>query len=227
MNEKDFIISKEDVKNLLKDINLLRNSDFYKKKLIPQLIKIKEKRDYLLNYQEAVKKFNYHFMLSDESFLKFECIKDEKGSLILRYYYFGFPYNLPTYNEYLIDKGKNFNVVGYSDKDEYEQLIVESKEKDPITLIRYDYSEKNYLPGIHSASHFHIGYGNSMRISCSKMITPLLFTLFILKQVYYDEWKILISNEKIIKSYKSLKSKCKEIDKKIFQDIDRKELFLD
>jgi hypothetical protein len=109
---------------------------------------------------------------------------------------------------------------------EYEQALSEAPQKDTFVLIRYDYSEREYSSGVHSVSHFHFGHSNSIRIPSSVVITPLLFILFVLKQVYSDLWKSLIEESNFHRVYKSSKSKCRNIGMHFFDDLDKKELYL-
>ena len=60
-NKKDFEVSLEDVKKLLKKYNLLRSSDFYRKPVSRPFPKISSKKEYAEAYSKALEKFNYHF----------------------------------------------------------------------------------------------------------------------------------------------------------------------
>ncbi|NQE52689.1 hypothetical protein C5S29_03780 [ANME-1 cluster archaeon GoMg3.2] len=125
-----------------------------------------------------------------------------------------------------MEKDLSFNEVGYGYKYKYEQALSEAPQKDTLVLIRYDYSEREYSPGVHSVSHFHFGHSNSIRIPSSVIITPLLFILFVLKQVYSDLWKSLIEESNFHRIYKSSKSKCQNIRICFFDDLDKNELYL-
>ena len=107
-----------------------------------------------------------------------------------------------------------------------EQALSEAPQKDTFVLIRYDYSEREYSSGVHSVSHFHFGHSNSIRIPSSVIISPLLFILFVLKQVYSDLWKSLIEESNFHRIYKSSKSKCQNIRMCFFDEFDKKELYL-
>ncbi len=119
-----------------------------------------------------------------------------------------------------------FYDVGYEYQDEYEQALIGAPRKETFLSIRYDYSEKEYKTGIHSVSHFHIGFRDSIRITCLKYITPLLFAIFIVKNVYFNKWPSLIEDTDFLKQYKKVKDKCENIEETFFQELDKIELYL-
>ncbi|MCK4397850.1 MAG: DUF2290 domain-containing protein [Methanophagales archaeon] len=226
MNYKDFNMSREHAKRLLSKSDLLKSADFYKKPISGEFIRVARVKDFFNAYLTALKNFDYHFLLFDESFLQLEYNRNSTDNVTLRYAYYQFPYDFPTYKEYLMERDLSFNEMGYGYKYEYEQALSEAPQKDTFVLIRYDYSEREYSPGVHSVSHFHFGHSNSIRIPSSVIITPLLFTLFVLKQVYSDVWKLLIEESNFHRIYKSSKSKCQNIRMCFFDDLDKKELYL-
>ena len=226
MKYKDFNISREHAKRLLNKFDLLKSADFYQKPISGEFVRVAREKDFFNAYLTALKNHDYHFLLFDESFLQLEYTRNSTDNVTLRYAYYQFPYDFPTYKEYLMEKGLSFNEMGYGYKYEYEQALSEAPQKDTFVLIRYDYSEREYSSGVHSVSHFHFGHSNSIRIPSSVVITPLLFILFVLKQVYSDLWKSLIEESNFHRVYKSSKSKCRNIGMHFFDDLDKKELYL-
>jgi len=225
MKTSIFFTSREKAKNLLNKYDLLSNSYFIDEKISNGYIDHCRKKNFYNAYMTAIKNFDYHLLLFDESFFQFEYNKNNK-KVELRYAFFQFPFKFPSYKEYLNLKNLSFNLTGYKLKDDYEQELNEAPRKTDYAIIRYDYSEKEYSHGVHSVSHFHIGRCDSIRISSYKLVTPLLFVIFILKQVYYDIWNQLITNPKFLGEYKGLKSKCDDIKNYFFKGLDKEELFL-
>ncbi len=224
MRKINYYSSLEDVKNLLNKFGLLKNYYFIDKPISDDFAKRCKREDYITIYKSALEKNDYHLLLFDDSFLQFDLLEQNKP--MLRYSYYQFPFNFPTYEEYLTSINQDFNVVGDEYKEEYEQALLYAPIKDTLLSIRYDYSEKEYAPGIHSVSHFHIGHGSSMRISCSIFISPLLFVIFIIKSVYFKEWKLLMKDKDFLKYYEKIKEKCEEIEDSFFNEIDKYELYL-
>ena len=123
MNYKDFNMSRENAKRLLNRYDLLKSADFYKKPTSKEFIRVAREKDFFNAYLAALNKHDYHFLLFDESFLQFEYNQNSTDNVTLRYAYYQFPYDFPTYKEYLMENGLSFNEVGYRYKYEYEQAL--------------------------------------------------------------------------------------------------------
>ena len=225
MKGKTFFTSVEDSKNLLKKFELLKNSNNSKKEISKLFSIICRKEDYIKIYNTALNSNDYHLLLFDDSFFQFELSEFDKKPL-LRYSFYQTPYDFLPYKEYLESKDLKFNEVGYEYQDEYEQVLNEAPIKETFLSIRYDYSEKEYKTGVHSVSHFHIGFRSPIRITSSIFITPLLFVIFIIKNVYSKKWPSLINDDDFLKQYKKVKDKCESIEETFFQELDKIELYL-
>ena len=92
--------------------------------------------------------------------------------------------------------------------------------------MRYDVSAKEYKEGTHPYSHLHIGIHNEIRIPISLLLTPEMFTEFVVKMVYRQEWLKFKDDNYFVDFHNSSKSKCDEIDLKFWSEIDKKDLFL-
>lgn len=226
MNESKFHSSVEDARKLLNKFNLLKNSDFLNKPISEDFIRISRKENYITAYNTALQSNDYHLLLFDDSFIQFEFV-NRSGKTLLRYSYYQFPFDFPTYEEYLKSKYlKEFIEVGYEYKEEYDQALIEAPKKDTFLSIRYDYSEKEYVKGIHSVSHFHIGHGDSVRITSSIFITPMLFMIFIIKNVYSKKWPSLIKDKIFLEQFEKVKTKSERIEECFFNNVDKYELYL-
>lgn len=225
MKASTFFSSVEDTKILLKKFELLKNFNDSKKQISGVFSDVCRKKGYVETYKTALNFGDYHLLLFDESFFQFE-LSEFKNKPRLRYSFFQFPYNFISYEKYLESKYLKFDDVGYEYQEEYEQLLNGSPRKETFLSIRYDYSEKEYKKGIHSVSHFHIGFRDSIRITCLKFISPLLFVIFIVKNVYSDKWPSLIEDDDFLKQYKKVKDKCESIEETFFQELDKIELYL-
>lgn len=225
MKPKTFFSSVEEAKNLLNKFDLLKNSNFLNKPISEDFARRSRKEDFITTYNTALKFNDYHLLLFDDSFIQFE-LAEQSIKPQLRYSYYQFPFVFPTYNEYLKSKHTEFNEVGYKYEEEYDQALIEAPKKDSFLSIRYDYSEKEYDPGVHSVSHFHIGHGDSIRITSSIFITPLLFVIFIIKNIYFEKWHSLIKDGDFLKRYEKVKNKCEKIEDCFFNELDKYELYL-
>jgi len=225
MKASTFFSSVEDSKILLKKFELLKNSNNSQKQISESFSNVCRKKDYIKTYNAALNSNDYHLLLFDDSFFQFELSEYDKKPL-LRYSFYQTPHDFIPYEEYLKSNDLKFNEVGYEYQDEYEQVLNEAPKKETFLSIRYDYSEKEYKTGVHSVSHFHIGFRSSIRITSSIYITPLLFVIFIIKNVYSKKWPSLIKDDDFLKQYKKQKDKCECVEETFFQELDKIELYL-
>ena len=126
----------------------------------------------------------YDFLLNDNSIITFQYLQ-YKNSVELRYVYLDCPYEIDEYSEpeiFLLDEN-DFRVA--IEENEMEDV----KCKKHVMPIRYDYSERMYEEGVHPVSHIHIGYKNETRICTTKILNPISFILFIIRQIYPSYWK--------------------------------------
>lgn len=221
MNIGKFKNSLNNSANLLKKNGLLR---WHYRRNKP-LLKIRNE-NIIDIYKLAISNFDYDILLYDESILQFEFIKLEEN-INLRYVYCQFPYDFPTYEVYLKNIGYNYDEVRDKFRGDYEQEVNEAELKKSFIFIRYDYNPLSYKPILHAASHLHFGNNNTIRIPISKIISPCSFVLFVLKQVYYNEWIRLMGNSNFKNKFLNIKSSCTPLlDSEIFKDLDKKELYL-
>lgn len=221
LTDSQFYTDIEKIKSLLKKNSLLNSSDFCRRK-IRNTYRISN-YDLLNHYKEIVENNDYSFILCDNSLLLFEK-SDEENTL--RYSFIEFPILFDSYEEFLSEKGLNFEEVGYSYVQEYNQLVSEADLKKYPQYFRYDYSEREYHELCHSVSHLHVGLSGSTRISISKKLSPLAFILIIIKNVYYSKWKDVVESGDLDSALDNMKSNCPDLDRSLFTVKDKKEFFL-
>lgn len=138
-----------------------------------------------LLYRERI----YHFVFPNRSIVLFS------NSPGLSYCYYECPLQSPSFDEfYQSVLGENPEA---GDKDEFwedynEHLDTITSEKH-VTPARYDYCPISYRPGAHPCSHIHIGASSNYRIGCERILTPLAFTKFIVRQCFPTVWEKYIT----------------------------------
>lgn len=225
MNEARLISDISDSIKILKKFGLYKEENFRKPKIYDnskfseEFIRISQKKEYLEIYNVAIKNADYDVLLQDDSFFQFSY--EKKGDRIVKYRFAFYqnPRDYPTYNDFL---EKEFStteeICGSIFLEEYEQVISEAQLNIGAIPIRYDYDEGLYDSKYHPVSHIHIGNNNSIRIGCSKIITPDVFTLFIIKQVYFKDWKkICVDEENNYKVSLEIKKRCFDIEDEYLQ----------
>jgi len=185
------------------------------------------------SYKCAVRNFDYDIMLQDDSIIQFQFKSEE-----LRYAFIQNPYNFYTREEYLnsiygIDE---LSVLSEADitemiisinEEDYEQFLNEQKLNSTSNYFRYDFSKAGYRPLVHSYSHLHIGLNPDVRIPSSKILTPLKFTKFIIKNTYYNLWKSKFDeDENFIKEIEIIKKGCADLTSENWTPIEKNDLYL-
>ncbi len=204
MNISSFNISLSEAEKFFKKLELFRMKGIKSINLDGVSSSFKnasQEESYFNAYNIGLGNYDYDFLLNDQSFFQFE-FKENDSFIDIRYAFFQNPVNYKTYAEFLqyeIEEG-NLNEtpeqIGSLLEEEYNQFLNEQEINSNHTTIRYDSDFSNYTPLIHSVSHLHIGHRNNIRIPINKTITPLMFVLFVIKNVYYYEWKKIVSKDK-------------------------------
>jgi hypothetical protein len=133
------------------------------------------------------------FKLVDGSILQFKDTPSARNEL--SFCYFECPLAVDSYATFLTSTfGCTIDEVGDMARDEYEEYLSSADLKRAVTMIRYDYSPALYREGRHPASHIHIGHGTEIRIATTRIMNPISFTLFVLRQAYPTHWATLIES---------------------------------
>ena len=226
MNRAQYRSSLDKTKSLLNRLSLTKYILLGHRPVAYEYLGLLKTHDYIAIYKKAIEEYNYDILLYDDSILQFSYNVDSSGKPLIRYSYYQFPFDFPDYKEYLLINGLTYEEAGELFIDEYEQELSEASRKLYYTPVRYDYCEDEYTCAVHPASHLHIGYQNSIRIPISIVITPYMFTLFVLKQCYYSQWTELIKDSSFLKAVDLSKVSCLDIRSEFFTNLDKKELYL-
>jgi len=195
---------------LFKTQNISRKMSFGKNKFSKDFIYQSQKTDYKKIYDIALKKGDYDILLIDTSFFQFSYEKDRDNKINeIRYAYYNMPYDVDDYYIFLKKQGFDYEEVGDEFLDIYEQYIVEAQLKKQVTPIRYDYDTTICTRTVHASSHLHIGHNNDIRIPCDKVLSPQTFVSFVIRHVYFENFKSKIEDENFKKLYLN---KCNIID---------------
>lgn len=195
-----------------------------------EFLKISKGNNILETYKCAIKNEDFDILLKDESIIQFQKINED-----LRYAYIQNPYKFISKEEYItliytaeeLDEFTEFPIEELINENEYEQFLNEQNLNSISNYFRYDCSSAGYKPLVHSYSHFHIGMNGSVRIPTSKIITPLKFTKFCIKNTYFEDWKAKFeldpnfSNEVI-----KMKNDCLQLPENKWNNIESNELYL-
>jgi hypothetical protein len=182
--------------------------------------------DYLTVYRVAVENFDYDCLLCDDSFFQFAFRSDSDERVALRYAFYEQPLQRQTYQEFLEGLGFDPTEAGDELRDEYEQSVAESDINWGAVALRYDYSEDGYKEGVHPASHMHIGLRNDIRLPLEHFLTPKMFVLFTLRQVYPAQWEGLLRREEFRRLAARTKKGCPRLGSGFSRELDKAQLVL-
>jgi hypothetical protein len=149
-------------------------------------------------YEECVREYAYDFRLVDQALLLFTHAGHNKDDGQLGFCYYESPVNVVAYRDFVaLEFGispihphfpKIFAEFGDGLRPDYEQYVTSQDSKAVVTPLRFDYRAEDYRPGIHPAAHLHFGYANQIRVGTRRVMNPLSFFLFILRQRYPEKW---------------------------------------
>jgi hypothetical protein len=144
-------------------------------------------------YGKCVREFAYDFRLSDQSLLLFVKSGDNVHNG-LSFSYYEPPAEVLPYEEFVAAQlGLSPSEPDFQDaidswgdelRVDYEQYVDSAELKKAVTPVRYDCKASDYRPGVHPASHVHFGFATDIRVGTRRVLNPLSFILFILRQRY-------------------------------------------
>lgn len=140
------------------------------------------------------------------------------------------PLNFITFENYLIENGIEYNAE-FADwyheafYDDYQQALESMKVNSGAVYLRYDVDARGRSgnENIHSYTHLHVGLNNNIRIPVGKHLTPYTFTMFVLRNVYYDKWVDLVRTGEMTFGYKQQST---ELPNALWTNEEKKELYL-
>lgn len=207
--------------------NSLKKLEFKKINFSKEFIEISQNDNYKEIYEVARRNNDYDIIILDDgAIFQFSYSTNNKNEITeIRYAYFQAPIDIISYEKFLEHMEFDIRVYGDSFYEEYEQYKSELPMKDFVTPIRYDFSIPEYKYVKHPVSHLHIGHNNEIRIPMSVIITPFEFVLFILRHIYYIEWKGDIENPEFRKYYDQARKHMASVSKEYFIDDDKLDLY--
>ena len=194
-----FFTQLETIENILREINLFEERQRFPNRNLGA--KDFKGLSYREVYARYIAEFAYDFRLSDQSLLLFRKGGSNMHDGCLSFSYNESPSDVMSYLEFVADQN-NINVEDSSLQEivsfwgdglrtDYEQYVNSMELKSAVTPIRYDYHSKDYRSGVHPASHFHFGFGSEIRVAARRVMNPISFVLFVLRQQYPEHWAAL------------------------------------
>lgn len=187
-------------------------------------------------YEECVREYAYDFLLADQSLLLFIKTGHNCHDGSLSYSFLECPVKVMVYREFvgneigvnIMDDDFDYEVDAWGDelRADYEQYVNSRDTKSVVTPLRYDYKASDYRPGIHPASHVHFGHENEIRVGTQRVMKPLSFLLFVLRQRYPKAWDRLRGTEKMPVHARNVRNDLDVVDVAYWSDLDQHEIYL-
>lgn len=233
MNVSQFNISLEQAIDFLKEIGLYKSLGI---KAIgdysAEIRKVSKQNKHSLIYNTAIANFDYEVLLKDDSIFQFAFGEEIRYAFIQNPQFFvskeDFLTEIYSPDELLIFSDDEIEeLIESIDELEYQQFVNEQELNANSIFLRYDSGSKGYKPLKHSYSHIHIGLNDHLRIPISKILTPLKFVLFSVRNTYFNEWKeAFIKIDDFENKILTSKNICSPIPNEFWQPIEEYGLFL-
>ncbi len=191
MSEGSFWSSYTDSIRFLKQLNLLKEENIHKR--VPYTRGCSEYsrgQDYRELYQSLVDNRDYDVLLKDDSMLQMSINQGESRLMFIQN-----PLIHISFESFIEEMGwdsKSESLEQLHDTfdEDYYQELESMKLNSGAVYFRYDVDARGREnnENIHAYTHLHVGLNNSIRIPVGVYLTPLSFTMFVVRHVYYDVW---------------------------------------
>ncbi len=176
-------------------------------------------------YEYLYKNQHYDMQLHDNSLVQYR-----KGRLFpndLSYAYYESPFQTLTFAEFLEE---NVGIIDSDEREEYrpeyEDYLSTCPLKESITPIRYDFAPHQYHEGLHPASHLHFGHETEIRVGTKKILSPLSFTIFLIRQHYPDRYTVLKAQPEAVNWTKKVRADLVNVAGSYMKNWDDMEMYL-
>jgi|SRR6185312_8700076 len=137
-------------------------------------------------YLAGLNRSHYNFLLFDYSYFQFSWEKINH----VRYAYYPNPF-LATDEQNIKDFRRKRELVenGTVTHEDYLALLRDTPIEARVPALRYENSPDQRRELRHPCSHLHIGHHGDDRWPLNKLLSPLAFTLLVVKHYYGNEWR--------------------------------------
>lgn len=211
---------------LLKDLDFLKENNSHKRvPYSPDCPDYSRGGDYKELYQNLVDNRDYDVLLGDDSIMQMRFSQGESRLLFIQN-----PQKFISFEEYLSCVGLDVlddqmdEAHAFFD-DDYHQALECMSLNNGAVYLRYDVDEqgRKNKESIHAYTHLHIGLNNNIRIPVGKYMTPLSFTVFVIRHVYLELWVEGLKKEIINLDHKHL---CEDLPANLWTAEERKDFYL-
>lgn len=137
-----------------------------------------------LLYSFCLRKSHFNILLFDHSFFQYGWSSLDH----VRFAYYPNPHvsGLDALNKFR--RYREMLADGTIMDDDFGQLVRGMAYRGSVPIFRYENAPSQYVPFNHPCSHLHIGLHSENRWAVRRQLTPLAFTMLIIKHYYAEEW---------------------------------------
>jgi hypothetical protein len=166
---------------------------------------------------------HFNILLADFSFLQYSLLSEDH----VRYAYYPNPFLDTTDSEMNIQRLRELLEAEMITHEEFLALVNEQRSDNRAPPIRYENAPRDRKAFSHPSSHFHIGHGTSGRWAVARNLTPLAFTMLVLKHYYPVEWtKTDNGDEEAGNAFEvrliRARAECIEVPEELFSRVERR-----
>lgn len=146
---------------------------------------LSENSTYVEIFLAGLRLSHYNFLLTDYAYFQFSWAPNDN----VRYAYYPNPYATGrSAGAFDFRRRRTLVEQGAITQEDYLAMLRDADAELRVPLIRYENAPSQYKGLKHPCSHLHIGHHGDNRWPLNRVLTPLAFTLWILKQYYGSEW---------------------------------------
>lgn len=187
-----------------------------------QMVFVLRQLDYIGQWRASLQNGWYHVLLADHSMLAFTQLGPN-----LSLSYLPCPIEVPTFDAFLANMGVRptlRNKAEYADA--YQLAFDTAPIRDAFTPIRYDLDRGAYRRCVHPSAHLHIGLDNEIRLATRRELTPVAFTLFVIRQAYPENWSRLMGFHENLKLQRRVRDDLLPVTENHWNDEDEFQTYL-
>ena len=226
MNDGTFWSSFTASVRFLKKLDLLKDNNAHKR--IPYsegCAEYSRGKNYQEVYQNLVDNRDYDILLKDDSMFQMNLSNGESRLVFIQN-----PLKYISFETFLENIGwevepEMIAQLRETFDEDYHQTLEGMDLNSGAVYLRYDVDARGRIgnENVHAYTHLHIGINNSIRIPVGIYLTPLAFTMFVVRHVYYDLWVDAVRTEKIKCGHKT---NCEELPSSMWTDAEKQFLYI-
>jgi hypothetical protein len=220
MNIAKYNSSIATVEKILKDLKLFSDRINYAnyKGMEPSILR---PLSYRGQWRKCIENRWYNIRLVDQSFFQFKIEPN------VSYSFYECPLNVKSIEEFAIENfGEKWELFTHEINEEYAQYVETSDIIRPITLLRYDFHPDLYGECHHPAAHMHFGIDNNIRVAVVKLMNPISFVLFVIRQWYPREWLGFMEMSSFSEIAREIRDGLDDIPEVYWSKNDKNQLYL-